>query len=142
MLRSIVFLLTLILLLQPTSAFAALRYEVHTKMEREGKQPAVTVERIVLDGTRGRIDLFESDAPDAEPVGTLITLDAGQTFALIQDGESMCSEYSLIEFYEMMGRQLHKGRKLGNAKLDQSSVTKVVDESGPSMLGHPTRHND
>lgn len=122
------------------SARSAMQYEILVRVDRQGDAPRAALERVVVDGDRGRIDIYESDDPGAQIRASLVTHDAGATFALLEDNGRKCGAFSLAEFHRVAGEHLHRGRKLVGAKMSEASVVKTLDEPGPRMLGRSTRH--
>lgn len=96
------------------------------------------VEQVTVDGDRGRIDFLAPDGSKHGNAGYLLTLDGGSTFAWSDEGQAVCSNWSLEAFFETVGALLEKSTRFINAKLPEARVEKVLEEPGPDMHGFPT----
>jgi hypothetical protein len=123
-------------------ASAALRYTIVTDVQREGDvvKTERLVERVTVDGDKGRIDFLAPDGSEREAGGYLLTLDGGQTFAWAEGDQAVCGNWSLEAFFGTVGALLEKGARFINAELPEARVEKTLEEPGPELLGYPTTH--
>jgi hypothetical protein len=129
--------LLILLVLLAQTAFAGLAYTVTTTVERADETQQFG-EKVLTEGQRARIDFLDGDG---NPDGSyLVTLDGGKTFALANDSEAYCSDWTTAGFFQAAGRFLKKAERLANAELNDLSVEKVLEEPGGVIEGLETTH--
>jgi hypothetical protein len=121
---------------------AGLDYTLVTDIVREdnGVQKERIVERVTVDGDKGRIDFLGPDGRKPQNGASLLTLDGGKTFALSEGREAVCADWSTQKFFRTIGELLDKGTRFVNADLSDAKVEKTLEEPGPPMHGYPTTH--
>ena len=121
-------------------AGAALRYTEVTVTERDGSEAGRMVTRTTLDGLRARIDFLAGEEEGAPVVASLVTSDGAGSVAFTEAGKETCSQLDPGELFSTVGRLVAKARKLVSVKVSGNGVEKLLEEEGPSILGHPTKH--
>jgi len=121
-------------------AGAALRYTEVTVTERDGSEAGRMVTRTTLDGLRARIDFLAGEEEGAPVVASLVTSDGAKSVAFTEAGKETCSQLDPGELFSTVGRLVAKARKLVSVKVSGNGVEKLLEEEGPSILGHPTKH--
>ncbi len=103
---------------------AALRYTIVTDIQREGGKAKTDrlVERVTVDGDKGRIDFLAPDGGSQANAGYLLTLDGGRTIAWSDGDEAVCANWSIDEFFATVGALLEKGTRFINAELPDQCV--------------------
>ena len=121
-------------------AYAASRYTVVTEIVPEGKKPRSEVVVVTLAGDKGRIDIIERNGLKEKGGLYLMTLDGGKTAVLGHQQKSVCSEWDSEAYFREMGQILHAVKRWTNLKITDVNVEKVLEESGPELLGYTTKH--
>lgn len=121
-------------------AGAALRYTEVTVTERGGSETGRMVTRTTLDGLRARIDFLAGEEEGAPVVASLVTSDGAKSVAFTEAGKATCSQWDPGELFATVGRLVAKARKIATVKVSGNGVEKLLEEEGPSILGHPTKH--
>jgi len=119
---------------------AASRYTVATEVVTDGKRLRSEVATVTLAGDKGRIDFIEIDGRKEKGGLYLMTLNGGKTAVMGDKGKSMCSEWESERYFRVMGKLLHKARRWTNLEITDVRVEKVLEKSGPEMLGYATTH--
>jgi hypothetical protein len=87
---------------------------------------------ISVEGKGMRLDYVESKNPAMKKGDYMVSNDGGQTFYMVQPKEKSYMKFDLAMAGGMMS--------MTHAKVSDVKSELVSDESGPRMLGYPTRH--
>ncbi len=120
--------------------YAASRYTVFTEVVPDGKKPISKVTVVTLAGDKGRIDIVERNGRKEQGGLFLMTLDGGKTAVLGHKQKAVCSQWETQEYFREMGRLLHKAKHWANLEITDVSVEKVMEKTGPELLGYATTH--
>jgi hypothetical protein len=128
---------TLTTLMAYSPAWAALRYETELEIVREDKTKFLR-EKVTTAGERARIDFINADG--SSDGSYLVTNDGGKTMAIHDGSQAICATWSTAEFFKTAGEVVKKGRRMFNADISSVERVLVAEETGPDLLGFPTRH--
>ncbi len=127
--------------LMATRALAGLEITMKTVTEgdpsaRGRNQDGNILTRMTADGEKARIDFVEGAAKGTAEGGYLITRDAGKTFYMVSPKDKT---YMKWDTEAMMGMAGAMGGMM-KMQVTDPRMEKLLDEAGPAILGHPTRH--
>ena len=120
-------------------AWAGYEITATIQFERPGKDGIKHETMMIayqIDKKMGRFELIEGNMPMMAKGTYLITRDGGITMTLVNPAAKTCTAWNLEQMMGMAGGAL----KLMNAQVTNPKSDKIVDETGPAILGYPTHH--
>ncbi len=97
-------------------------------------------EIVTIDEKRARIDILGKSDERTADTAFLMTLDGGKTWLLRYAGKPVCGQADSRDMFRAVGSKLKTLGRLASANIRDPSVSKTLDQPGPDILGHPTRH--
>ena len=111
-------------------------YEIH-----RGSNVETLTEVFTIDGEKARLDIFPDHDMQATNAPFMLTVDGGKTWYLSDDkNRSLCTEWDTKAFFKGVGELILYAEDLVGAYVSEAKFDVVLDEPGPMMLGHKTRH--
>lgn len=131
----------LLLFFISTNAFAATRTTIVTTILR-GDNTEKRTDIFTVDGHKARLNMYFGKEPTAATTSTMLTVDGGKTWFLTDPGvnKTVCTKWDTTSFFKGMGELLSYAQELLGADVKDSAVKVTLDEPGPKLLGHATRH--
>ena len=120
-------------ILGATSAQAGIYYEAVTTVE---KGPGSSTVRAWLEGDKAHIEFTDSDVPQVEKGNYLLTNDGGKTFFMVNPSEKTYMHWDMSQVMSM----LEGMSALVSFDIENTSVEKLEEKAGKTILGHDTRY--
>jgi hypothetical protein len=120
-------------------AYAGYQITVKTVSDADShgtKKTADNVVKMTSESSKARIDFTEGQVPGAEKGSYLLTQDSGKTFIMVMPDNKAYMKWDMDSMMNMAGAM---GNML-QMKITDPKVETILDESGPAILGYPTRH--
>lgn len=122
-------------------AQAATRTTTVTEIKR-GDDVEKRTEVLTVDGDRARLDMYPGKEAGDQKVPYLLTIDGGKTWILedAKDAKSVCTQWDTKTFFASVGDLIQYAVNFVNADVSVRGIDVRLDEQGPDLLGHETRH--
>jgi len=131
---------SILLLVNDSSANAATRSVITYEIQR-GSDLEKLAEVFTIDGERARLDIYPDHDAQAKDVPFMLTVDGGKTWTLTDEkNKLLCTEWDTKAFFKGIGELILYAEDLVGADVSEAKFDVVLDEPGPVMLGHKTRH--
>ncbi len=118
---------------------AATRYTLAVEITK-GETTTKETEVVIVDGDKARIEVRGEDGEKRADTPYVLTVDGGNTWIIAGSGNVVCSKIDTTSFFNEIGASITRLDKLVGAKLNNTTVDKVLEEAGPEILGYPTTH--
>lgn len=108
----------------------------------KGDNVEKSVEIITVDDKRGRIDFVGEDRKITGETPYVMTLDGGEHWVMGDKPKDRfyCSEVKTDEFFMSLGDQVTNAVEFFNVKAESPTITQVLEEPGPDIMGFKTTH--
>ena len=110
-----------------------------TDGESRGQKSEQTV-RMKIDADKAKIEWVEGRNPSGGKDGYMLTPDGGKTVYMVNPSEKTYMKWDMEKMLQMAGGMMQAMKGFMDVKITEYKVEKALDESGPSILGYPTRH--
>ena len=123
-----------------TNAWAITRTTIVTEIQR-GDNIEKRTDVFTVDGNQARLDLYGEDT-SVKMTSYMLTVDGGKTWYLSdpKDKQTICTQWDTRAFFTGVGELIHFAQDLVGADVKEEPVEVTLNEPGPEMLGHKTRH--
>jgi len=112
-----------------------------TKIEGESRgQKSDQTVHLKVDGDKAKVEWAEGRNPSGGKGGYLLTTDGGKTMYMVNPSEKTYMKWDMEKMLQMAGGVMQAMKGIVDVKITEYKVEKELDESGPSLLGYPTRH--
>ena len=120
-----------------TQAWAGIYYRAVTTTE--GQRGQTQVEAWV-EGPNAKVE-FKESAQQGLPQGSyMLTTNAGQTLYLVNPKEKTYTEFDLEAMMGALNSIMESSGGMFSFDIENPEVTKLSEDSGPTILGYPTTH--
>jgi len=108
----------------------------------KGDNVEKSVEIITVDDKRGRIDFVGEDRKITGETPYVMTIDGGEHWVMGDKPKDRfyCSEVKTDEFFMSLGDQVTNAVEFFNVKAESPTITQVLEEPGPDIMGFKTTH--
>lgn len=108
----------------------------------KGDSVEKSVEIITVDDKRGRIDFVGEDRKITGETPYVMTIDGGEHWVMGDKPKDRfyCSEVKTDEFFMSLGDQVTNAVEFFNVKAESPTITQVLEEPGPDIMGFKTTH--
>lgn len=131
------FIVVCLLLGLASQAWAGIYYRAVTTTEGQRGQ---TVVEAWVEGPQAKIEFRDSAEPMFSEGTYLLTTNAGETLFLVNPKEKTYTEFDLEAMMGMLNSIMESTGGMFSFDIENPQVTRLLEESGPALLGYPTTH--
>lgn len=120
-----------------TQAWAGIYYRAVTTTEGQRGQTQVEA---WIDGPNAKIEFKDSANPTMPQGSYLLTTNAGRILYLVNPKEKTYAEFDLEAMMGALNSIMESTGGMFSFDIENPEVTKILEEAGPTLLGHSTTH--